>query len=81
MLVRNTVSGEVRDLPAEKTLGHPWFSQFYVPVTKPKNEVLAQPYKVDENGEREILPTHQAVDGAQPAKAPKPSDIKKGEDK
>lgn len=54
-LVRNTVSGVVVDLPYEKTLGHPWFSQFYVPADKPKNEVLAKPFKVNEDGEREPL--------------------------
>jgi hypothetical protein len=56
LLVRNTVSGVTVDLPVEKTLGHAWFSRFYVPVDKPKNEVLAQPYEV-EDGERKPLAT------------------------
>ena len=55
MLVRNTVSGVVVDLPAEKSIGHPWFGRFYKPVEKPKNEVLAPPHEVDEDGERKPL--------------------------
>lgn len=55
--MKNTVSGVVVDLPAEKTLGHPWFSKFYTPVTKAKNEVLAPPYQVNDEGEREPLET------------------------
>lgn len=51
MLVRNTVSGVVVDIPAEKALGHGWFGQFYVPAEKNKNEVLAPAYKVVD-GER-----------------------------
>ena len=61
MLVRNTVSGVVVDLAPEKSIGHPWFSKFYVPVDKPKNEVLAPPYKV-EDGERKPIETKKNED-------------------
>lgn len=69
MLVKNTVSGEVRDLPAEKTLGHPWFSQFYVPVTKNKNEVLAQPYEIVDGERRIIRPIETEAEVDQEAEA------------
>jgi hypothetical protein len=62
MLVKHTISGVVEDIPPEKSIGHPWFGQFYVPVTKPKNEVLAKPYKVGENGEREPVESDPVPD-------------------
>lgn len=47
-LVRNTVSGVVVDLPYDKSIGHPWFGQWYTIAEKDKNEVLAPPRKVVE---------------------------------
>lgn len=53
--LRNTVSGvTTAETPedAAHILAHAWFSQFHIVVDKPKDEVLAAPYKVDGEGNR-----------------------------
>lgn len=53
--LKNTVSGVVSEFDratAERYLEHPDYAQILVVVDSPKNEVLAQPYTLDEDGER-----------------------------
>jgi hypothetical protein len=53
--VRNTVSGVTEALDPDEAahrLTHDWFKKFNVVVDGPKDEVLSQPYWVDEDGER-----------------------------
>lgn len=53
--LKNTVSGVVSEFDratAERYLEHPDYAQILVAVDSPKNEVLAQPYTVDADGER-----------------------------
>lgn len=71
--LKNTVSGVVSEFDratAERYLEHPDYSQILVVVDSPKNEVLAQPYKLGENGER--VP----VEDEQPAEIIEPSEVK-----
>lgn len=52
--LRNTISGvtmTVTDKEAEKYLSHPVFSNHMVEVDTPKDEVLTEPYTIDD-GER-----------------------------
>jgi hypothetical protein len=53
--VRNTVSGVTEALDVDEAahrLSHDWFKQFHTVVDKPKDEVLSQPYQVDDDGNR-----------------------------
>jgi hypothetical protein len=53
--VRNTASGVTEALTVDEAahrLSHAWFKKFHVVVDKPKDEVLAQPYQVDDDGNR-----------------------------
>lgn len=53
--VRNTVSGVTEALDPDEAahrLTHDWFKKFHIVVDGPKDEVLSQPYWVDEDGER-----------------------------
>lgn len=54
MTLRNTVSGQAYEYPAEKAakiLAHPVWGSVHVEVRTPKPEVLSEPHTV-ENGER-----------------------------
>lgn len=73
--LKNTVSGVVSEFDratAERYLEHPDYSQFLVVVDSPKNEVLAQPYTLDEDGER--VPVEARDDDA--IEIPTPSEVK-----
>jgi len=65
--VRNTVSGVTEALTVDEAahiLSHEHFKKFHVVVDKPKDEVLAQPYQVDEDGNRAPIddPKNEVVD-------------------
>ena len=70
--VRNTVSGVTEALTVDEAahiLSHEHFKKFHVVVDKPKDEVLAQPYQVDGDGNRtpiespaEKVPADEVID-------------------
>lgn len=70
--VRNTVSGVTEALNVDEAahrLSHAWFKQFHTVVDKPKDEVLAQPYQIDDDGNRipieapkQLEPTDEELD-------------------
>lgn len=69
--VRNTVSGVTEALTPDEAadiLAHGWFKQFHTVVDKPKDEVLAQPYQVDEDGNR--IPIQSPAEEVQPEEIP-----------
>lgn len=71
--LKNTVSGVVSEFDratAERYLEHPDYAKILVVVDSPKNEVLAQPYTLDEDGER--VP----VADDKPVEIPTPSEVK-----
>jgi hypothetical protein len=67
--LKNTNSGvvsEFDDETAERYLKHPLYKHFLVEVESPKNEVLSQPYEVDDDGERKSIddsPVSVTLDG------------------
>lgn len=56
--IRNTVSGVTIAQTVEEAaniLANPHFAQYHVIVDAPKSEVLAQPYRVDDEGNRSLI--------------------------
>jgi len=65
--VRNTVSGVTIAQTAEEAahiLAHEQFKKYHILVDSPKDEVLAQPYWVDDDG------TRHPIEGADPIQLP-----------
>ena len=63
--LKNTNSGVVSEFDDE-TAEHPLYKHFLVEVESPKNEVLSQPYEVDDDGERKSIddsPVSVTLDG------------------
>lgn len=66
--VRNTVSGVTIAQTAEEAahiLAHEQFKKYHILVDSPKDEVLAQPYWVDDDG------TRHPIEGADPIQVPR----------
>lgn len=79
--VRNTVSGVTEALTPDEAafrLDHLWFKKFHVIVDGPKDEVLSQPYWVDEDGERHVFEDAEPIQPSQeviePEVVPEPAD-------
>jgi hypothetical protein len=73
--LRHTVSKVTSVFTAEEAahvLANPWFKQFYEQVDSPKDEVLAPPYKLNEDGERVTLVQEKPLAADQPAADPTP---------
>lgn len=65
--VRNTASGVTIAQTAEEAahiLAHPHLKKFHVIVDSPKDEVLSQPYWIDDDGNR------HPIEGADPIQLP-----------